>query len=180
MVREHPNFAHIHAQSTAWTRHNHALSSNSTISSHPQIRLPDLIPMFLSQLISAARVSFPPSLIASLCLLGTGCASQQAQHESLSGTIASEHIVVQHTQVHHKITQTSASNPLLSELLILIGSFENTEHTTTTDQSPAGPQLIAGDWLAWQCAIAGGYLKSSEHQKKSAPTFAEAAVFFID
>lgn len=24
-------------------------------------------------------------------------------------------------------------------------------------EQPVGPQLVAGDWLAWQCAIAGNY-----------------------
>ncbi|MFG0299340.1 MAG: hypothetical protein ACF8K1_07050 [Phycisphaerales bacterium JB047] len=34
-----------------------------------------------------------------------------------------------------------------------------------------GPSLVAGDWLAFQCAIAGGYL-GTEHEKGT-PAYAE-------
>jgi len=33
------------------------------------------------------------------------------------------------------------------------------------------PELVAGDWLAWQCALVGGYW---DMHSKQAPAFAEA------
>lgn len=129
---------------------------------------------------SAVRASFLPSALASLCLLSVGCASQQTQHESLQHLLPTNQVTIKPNEKPAKIKQSIASTHALSELLILIGSFENTMHEPATHQAPKGPQLVAGDWLAWQCAIAGGYLNSSEHQTKSAPAFAEAETLFVD
>jgi len=72
--------------------------------------------------------------------------------------------LVEHTdqlQVHEKSTVTLT---VLSELTI-DSNFEDIASTST------GPQLVAGDWIAWQCALAGSYWDMSQ---TNAPAYAEA------
>ncbi len=58
---------------------------------------------------------------------------------------------------------------VLSEL-----SLHEFESVSVQSSSPLGPQLIAGDWLAWQCADAGDYWNLPA---KNAPTFLYAGAY---
>jgi len=77
----------------------------------------------------------------------------------------------QHTLVSESPTNTLAaqSDPIievLSELAII--------NTASTPQQPLGPNLVAGDSLAWQCADAGDYWNLPS---KNAPTFQYAGAY---
>jgi len=49
------------------------------------------------------------------------------------------------------------SGSLLAELLLLLTSAYPQSEVVPEIQSAPGPELVAGDWLAWQCAQAGNY-----------------------
>ena len=51
--------------------------------------------------------------------------------------------------------------------------FGNAPATAPTQGNRVGPSLIAGDWLAHQCALAGGYWDMPH--RENAPAFAEAS-----
>ncbi len=75
------------------------------------------------------------------------------------------------TQAHDelgKYQQNTAINHMLFEL-----SIQPSANETVLDQPVAvGPQLVAGDWLAWQCALSGSYW---DMPTQSMPVFAEAS-----
>ncbi len=76
-------------------------------------------------------------LLATPCLLISGCTQRNA--------------IVLDTQSEGLVAQ-SVEADLLTELEIVIFAT-----TTTPMPDLIGPQLVAGDWLAWQCALAGSY-----------------------
>ena len=67
------------------------------------------------------------------------------------------------TSLSHSPIQSAENSAVLSELAIYPDVFQ----VTSTD----GPQLVAGDWIAWQCAIAANYW---DMPTKTAPAYAEA------
>lgn len=76
-------------------------------------------------------------LLATPCLLISGCTHHNA--------------IVLDTQSEGLVSQ-SAEADLLTELDVVIVAS-----AATPLPDLVGPQLIAGDWLAWQCAFAGSY-----------------------
>ena len=65
------------------------------------------------------------------------------------------------------INSSSSWHGILSELF---AAYEQTEPITA--EQPTMPQLVAGDWLAFQCATAGGYWDLPA--QSDAPVFAGA------
>lgn len=58
----------------------------------------------------------------------------------------------------------TADSAILSELAIIPDPL--------VMMNTPGPQLVAGDWIAWQCAIAANYW---DIPTKNAPAYAEAS-----
>jgi len=100
------------------------------------------------------------------------------------GTIASGILILQGCTSHQPIAQIQETqvqlNPshipaetqdqILAELFeLLLIKLEPSTQTIQVQSTP--PQLVAGDWLAWQCAIVGSYW---DLPQTNAPTFAEA------
>ena len=72
--------------------------------------------------------------------------------------------LVETTHQHDAQEKSTMLITVLSELAI-DSDFEDSAFTMT------GPQLVAGDWIAWQCALAGSYWDMSQ---TNAPAYAEA------
>lgn len=72
----------------------------------------------------------------------------------LSGCATSPQMIVQ-DESDHSAAQTSSA--LTEELSSLWASPDVSQISLGTQET--GPSLIAGDWLAWQCAAAGGYFE---------------------
>ncbi len=60
---------------------------------------------------------------------------------------------------------------VLAELHLHATRTLEIEHSVQTDRVPSMPQLVAGDWLSFECAIAGGYWDLG--YEKGTPVFAE-------
>lgn len=106
------------------------------------------------------RCAIGVSLVSALLI--QGCVSPQTS-QSVVPSVPVELVVVEDRQ--SETTQQAAWNNVVFELLI-------TAPPTTDEVQATGPSLIAGDWLAIQCALAGGYWDL--HNQKDAPVFAEA------
>lgn len=78
-------------------------------------------------------------------------------------TGCNQHMLVSQSDTLSTNDHQPISSAILSELTIEYAQFNTT--------GSIGPQLVAGDWLAWQCAFAGSYW---DLPAKKAPTFAEA------
>lgn len=91
-----------------------------------------------------------------------GCVSPQTP-QSVVSSLPVELVVVEDRL--SKTTQQATWNDVVFELLI-------TAPPTTDEVRTTGPSLIAGDWLAIQCALAGDYWDVPN--EKGAPVFAEA------
>ncbi|MCA9303560.1 MAG: hypothetical protein KC996_05510 [Phycisphaerales bacterium] len=78
---------------------------------------------------------------AALLFATAGCASNRAA-------------VIDANNGTHAAASTQA---LTEELAALWVSPASIEALMGTEQ--AGPSLVAGDWLAWQCAMTGGYFE---------------------
>ena len=70
----------------------------------------------------------------------------------------------QRAQTPSQTTSPVAMSIMLEELAIAPSPQISTSQAI-------GPQLIAGDWLAWQCALSGSYW---DMPTEYAPVFAEA------
>ena len=98
------------------------------------------------------------SSIAVCTLFLSGCVVHQPATQPQEGDVQSLHI------------------PIETQSQILTELFELLEPKFVLAQKPiqiqsTSPQLIAGDWLAWQCAIVGGYW---DMPQINAPAYAEA------
>ncbi len=96
------------------------------------------------------------TVIAAIPMLMTGCTHQSQ-------------LVLEPTTAPLEITapiQSNTSSQILFELSVSSQAWHATNQAT-----PIGPQLAVGDWLAWQCALAGRYW---DMPLKNAPAYAEA------
>lgn len=94
-----------------------------------------------------------------------GCQSQQVISEQQEPLALCVHDTT--TNEAAKMTESSLWMGVLYELeLIFDGQFSQVE-----PQSYELPRLVAGDWLAIECAFAGGYWDL--RQEKGTPVFAE-------
>ena len=114
---------------------------------HPYVNRTDFHDMKLKLLASAG-----PALLVILPAL-SGCALTNHQ---IVNAQAQDCTPVQ-------IDTKPISAAILSELAISSNTSAAINHV--------GPQLVAGDWIAWQCAIAANYW---DLPTKNAPAFAEA------
>ncbi len=98
--------------------------------------------------------------ITALPMLMIGCAhqSQQVLNPNELGHTSPSLIA--------DVNPSAQSAQVLSELSMSSLIWQNTNPTPSIT-----PQLVAGDWLAWQCAIAGSYW---DMPFKNAPAYAEA------
>ena len=95
------------------------------------------------------------SLLPFLCQLPGGCAIQPTS-------------IVLDTQS----SITGAEQESADVHAVVLTELSITKSVTLSAEKPAlGPQLIAGDWLAFQCALAGGYW---DLKPGTGPTYAEA------
>jgi len=56
-------------------------------------------------------------------------------------------------------TPSARSTPALTAELASLWASPAATETTMVISEQAGPSLVAGDWLAWQCAMTGGYFE---------------------
>jgi len=114
-------------------------------------------------------MSMAVSSIVFYVMMTTGC----AHNHSLQVNAQTARPI--QTSATHEIRPSSKSNlsqsQILSELMIIFLDAHVLETTQPIKNPSTGPQLIAGDWLAWQCAAAGNYW---DQQIKNAPANTEA------
>ena len=80
----------------------------------------------------------------------SGCASYQHIPETAAHTT---------TPTQSLVASTSETDEL-SELWLAWWPQTSIHQMQKSTDSHAGPSLVAGDWLAWQCAHAGGYFET--------------------
>ncbi len=101
-------------------------------------------------------------------LLG-GCTHQHALVADENPLLITPTTIIKpKTNIDHE-SDTIAASMMLNELGI--GFVDAREESTGASLSYELPQLVAGDWLAWQCAVVGGYW---DMPNENAPAFAEA------
>jgi|GEM_PF-5251451 len=93
-----------------------------------------------------------------------GCAANQPIAEDYKETQPVEFVQQSITQSQTKLVsnetenQRSGSDGIFSELLILMYSdFGAAKTSSDTKNQAPGPELVAGDWLAWECAMVMEY-----------------------
>ncbi len=101
-------------------------------------------------------------------LLG-GCAHQHALVTDENPLMVSPSFSIDPEIITESESDTIAASMMLNELGI--GYVDDRNDTDGSSLSYELPQLVAGDWLAWQCAIVGGYW---DMPNENAPAFAEA------
>ena len=110
------------------------------------------------------------SLVAAASL--GGCAQHQILIENPSLNVGEPTAVVAMNDTVSDTEALSIWGEILEELIIQ-------QHQLDTQTNTSGmPQLVAGDWLAFECAMAGGYWERFDteiDQKNDAPVFAEAS-----
>jgi len=121
----------------------------------------DLIPM--NTIIASVCVS---AIGFGLCALG-GCTSQQLEQVTLDTAGVIEVQSALPTKPAPE-AQSSMWQAVIAELDL---QFDLSAQRESTTGSNALPQLIAGDWLAMECAISGGYWDWG--QERGTPVFAE-------
>jgi|GEM_PF-5058488 len=121
-------------------------------------------------------MNFPPrsscSLLAgfvgTISLLG-GCAHQHALVTDENPLMITPTTIIEpKINIDHE-SDIIAASMMLNELGL--GFIEARDESTGSSLSYELPQLVAGDWLAWQCAVVGGYW---DMPNENAPAFAEA------
>tara|TARA_R110002072_G_scaffold42064_21_gene118940 strand:+ start:226831 stop:227166 length:336 start_codon:yes stop_codon:yes gene_type:complete len=101
-------------------------------------------------------------------LLG-GCAHQHALVADEHPLLASPSSSINPEIDVENESDTIAASMMLNELGI---GFVDVRNESVDSSVPYElPQLVAGDWLAWQCAVVGGYW---DMPNENAPAFAEA------
>ncbi len=78
-----------------------------------------------------------------------------------------------HTQLHVQL-QAQPSERIFEELLALFTQPQAPRTVARSAPAAPGPQLVAGDWLAFQCAMVGGY-GGFESQQHDTPAYAGAS-----
>jgi hypothetical protein len=102
--------------------------------------------------------SFNPLLFVGI-LVGlplAGCATQQAFETEISLEPTHPIQVYPDSPIDTPRSEFD-SGSLLAELLLLLTSAYPQSEVVPEIQSALGPELVAGDWLAWQCALTGNY-----------------------
>lgn len=76
-----------------------------------------------------------------------------------------QHLVSMDTQPVEIMLNTNV--PADVSNLIQIATQSQTNTYINQSNQAVGPQLVAGDFLAWQCAIAGNYFENSIFESKA-------------
>lgn len=76
-----------------------------------------------------------------------------------------QHLVSMETQPVEIMLNTNVPTDINN--LLQIATQSQTITFVDEAQQAVGPQLVAGDFLAWQCAIAGNYFENSPFENKA-------------
>jgi hypothetical protein len=108
-------------------------------------------------------------LAMSLFAAGTlgGCSHHQSLTRSHTFQSAEPTIVIAMDETVNDTELVTIWGQILNELF-----EQSTPVESAQSSSPTMPALVAGDWLAFECALAGGYWDVPKNN--DAPVFAEA------